>query len=309
MSITNEGASVMSPTVPLAATIASLPVEIHTQILQSLPCFHDVHSAILTSRLFHNAWITGQNGIINAVARETIRPWEPLVRLYLARRQQRFEASPDNHSPLPDEVTHYRLTLHAIIYICARIKTAETKYKAMLSKPPLRRNPYIGEGPELPPRTPCALELDLFTTTYLTMKLIEAYPPNLLASLLSSIATMDLLRIRQLQNNIYTRDPRNGGGDRGRLVQREFMTRLPRGSGVWEAMAERMMGGEPFALWGEGQEQVRGFEQAMKEGRLPWDTGAGGAVEVVWGAGGVEGFTGVQRAGGRGGIMGFYRYV
>ncbi|PWW78723.1 hypothetical protein C7212DRAFT_290710, partial [Tuber magnatum] len=186
----------MSTAIPSTATIASLPVEIHSQILRSLPCFRDVRSAIITSRLFHNAWVAGQNSIINAVAREAIQPWEPLVRLYLARRQQKFEVS-------SDEVTNYRLTLHAIICICARIKTAATQYRAMLSRPPLRRNPRIGEGPELPPRMPCALELDLFTTTYLTMKLIEAYPPNLLAPLLSRIATMDLLRIRQLQKHIY----------------------------------------------------------------------------------------------------------
>ncbi|KAG0136555.1 hypothetical protein HOY82DRAFT_72911 [Tuber indicum] len=294
----------MSTTIPSTTTIASLPVEIHAQILRSLPCFRDVHDAILTSRLFHNAWVTGRNGIINAIARETIQPLEPLVRLYLAREQRKFEVS-------VDEATNHRLTLQTITNIREYIKAAATQYNAMVSAPLLRRNSRIREGPEPPPRTPCALELDLFTMTYLTMKLIEAYPPNLIAPLLSRIATMDLLRIRQLQKHMYARGPPkdDNGGDRGMLVQREFMARLPRGSGVWEAMAERMIGGEPFALWREGQEQVRGFERAMKEGMFPWDAGASGAVEVVRGSSGVEGFTGVQTAGGRGGIMGFYRYV
>ncbi|KAG0634537.1 hypothetical protein HOY80DRAFT_1012412 [Tuber brumale] len=270
-------------------TIASLPVEIHAQILRSLPCFRDVHHAILTSRLFHNAWVTGQNGIINTIARETIQPLEALVRLYLARQQQKFEVSVDG-------AANYRLTLHTMTYICEYIREAETQYKAMLSNPS--------------PRTSCALELDLFTTTYLAMKLIEAYPANLLGPLLSRTLAMDLLRIRQLQKHMHARSPPKdgdggGGGDRGGLVQREFMARLPRGSAIWEAMAERMIGGEPLALWREGQEQVREFERAMKDGMFPWDTGASGA----WEAGGVEGFTGVQTAGGGGWVMGFYRYV
>jgi len=169
----------------------------------------------------------------------------------------------------------------------------------------MRDYPHIGEGPKLPPREPCPLELDLFASTYHTMWLIRAYPTNLRAPLFSRIATMDLLRIRQLQRHL---SPRNGGGDTGRQVHREFMGRLPHGSGVWEGMAERMLGGEPFALWREAQERVRGIERAMKEGVLPWHPGEG-AVDIVWGAGGVEGFTAVSSDGGHGGIMGLYRYV
>jgi len=86
------------------------------------------------------------------------------------------------------------------------------------------------------------------------------------------------------------------------------MGRLPHGSGVWEGMAERMLGGEPFALWREAQERVRGIERAMREGVLPWHTG-GGAVEIVLGAGGVEWVNAVSSDGGHGGIMGLYRYV
>lgn len=185
----------------------------------------------------------------------------------------------------------------------------------MLSKTSLMRDPPHPEEPSQQSplvRKPCPLELDLFTKTYLSMKLIKAYPLDLLPPLFSRIATMDLLRIRQLQRYLYPREGDNGGGDdrgsTGRLVRREFMTRLPRGSGVWEGMAERMMDGEPFALWREAQERVRGIERAMKDDVLPWDMGEG-AVEIVWGAGGVEGFTTVSSDGGYGGIMGLYRYV
>ncbi|PUU79739.1 hypothetical protein B9Z19DRAFT_1107485 [Tuber borchii] len=286
-------------------TISSLPIEIHAQILRSLPSFRDVRGAILSSRLFHNAWTDSQNSIINAIAREEeeesgIQPWEPLVRLYLAERQQKFEVS-------ADEITNHRLTLQAITYIFQSIRSAEEEYNLMLSKTSLMRDPPESPQPS-PVRKPCPLELDLFTKTYLSMKLIKVYPLDLLPPLFSRIATMDLLRIRQLQRYLY---PREGGGDdRGssRLVRREFMARLPRGSGVWEGMAERMMDGEPFALWREAQERVRGIERAMKDDVLPWDMGEG-AVEIVWGAGGAEGFTTVSSDGGHGGIMGLYRYV
>lgn len=186
----------------------------------------------------------------------------------------------------------------------------------MLSKTSLMRDPPHTEQPSQQPplvRKPCPLELDLFIKTYLSMKLIKTYPLDLLPPLFSRIATMDLLRIRQLQRYLYPREGDSSGsgddrGSTGRLVRREFMARLPRGSGVWEGMAERMMDGEPFALWREAQERVRGIERAMKDDVLPWDMGEG-AVEIVWGAGGVEGFTTVSSDGGYGGIMGLYRYV
>ena len=185
----------------------------------------------------------------------------------------------------------------------------------MLSKTSLMRDSPSETSQPPFVRKPCPLELDLFTKTYLSMKLIKAYPLDLLPPLFSRIATMDLLRIRQLQRYLYPRESGSasgGGGDdrgsSGRLVRREFMARLPRGSGVWEGMAERMMDGEPFALWREAQDRVRGIERAMKDDVLPWDMGEG-AVEIVWGAGGVEGFTTVSSDGGHGGIMGLYRYV
>ncbi|RPA91257.1 hypothetical protein L873DRAFT_1714853 [Choiromyces venosus 120613-1] len=283
-------------------TIASLPVEITAQILQSLPCFHDVHSAILSSRLFHNAWLVWQSSIIASIARKNIRQWEPLVTLELARKKK-FEVS-------ADEVANYRLTVPTLKRFYQQLDEAAEKYTQLNAKHllggPTRFTHLLPPQPH--PRPHCALELRLFTRIYLTMKLIEAHPAKLkkITPLLKRITTIDLLRICQMQKNIYhdVDAEHKDGGKRGGWAYRAFLRRLPRGSFVWEALMERMVDGAPFALWREGQVQVRAIQQAMKRSRVPYDPGPASTMEDPW----ADEYARTEKPLVRGAVMGFYRY-